>query len=203
MLGYHARHDGRRDSWTVSSMRLGGEPVGWRGLTLLAAAGVVGVILAIHGWAGRGSAVVPVSVPSGPASAAGTAAGASPAPASPGSAASHSTPASPSASPSSSLGPLLSAEPYASYSYQVWPGAPSTAAKQALTGLAVTVHRQPAGLSVTAGVNGQASPAPHLYPAGARVYVVEASMGDDSGNSDFNLGDDGLVITDSAGRIVG
>ncbi len=184
-------------------MRLGGEPVGWRGLTLLAAAGVVGVILAIHGWAGRGSAVVPVSVPSGSApAAAGKAAGASQAPASPGPAASPSTPASPSASPSSSVGPLLSAEPYASYSYQVWPGAPSTAAKQALTGLTVTVHRQPAGLSVTAGVNGQASPAPHLYPAGARVYVVEASMGDDSGNSDFNLGDDGLVITDSAGRIV-
>jgi hypothetical protein len=79
----------------------------------------------------------------------------------------------------------------------------SAAAKQALTGLAVSVHRQSAGLSVTAGVTGQAPPAPHVYPTGARVYVVEASMGDDSGSSDYNLGDDGLVVTDSAGRIVG
>jgi|ERR1035438_2957639 hypothetical protein len=185
-------------------MRLGGDPVGRWGLTLLTVAGVVGVILAIHGWAGRGSAVVPVSVPSGSASAAGgKASGASSGPASSGPAASRSTPASSSASPSSSTGPLLSAEPYASYSYQVWPGTLSTAARQALTGLTVTVHRQSAGLSVTAGANGQASPTPHLYPTGARVYVVEASLGDDSGNSDFNLGDDGLVVTDSAGRILG
>jgi hypothetical protein len=35
------------------------------------------------------------------------------------------------------------------------------------------------------------------------VYVVEASMGDDSGNSDYNLGDDGLIVTDAAGRVVG
>jgi hypothetical protein len=34
------------------------------------------------------------------------------------------------------------------------------------------------------------------------VYVIEASMGDDSGNSDYSLGDDGLAVTDSQGRIV-
>jgi hypothetical protein len=37
---------------------------------------------------------------------------------------------------------------------------------------------------------------------GARVYVVEASLGDDSGNADYNLGDDGLVVTNAQGRIV-
>jgi hypothetical protein len=41
-----------------------------------------------------------------------------------------------------------------------------------------------------------------LYPLGARVYVVEASLGDDSGNSDYNLGDDGIIVTDAHGRIV-
>jgi hypothetical protein len=35
-----------------------------------------------------------------------------------------------------------------------------------------------------------------------RVYVVEASLGDDSGNSDYSLGDDGLVVTDAQGRII-
>ncbi len=172
------------------------------GLTLLAAAGVVGVILAIHGWAGRASGVVPGALPAGSGSTAGrVAAGPSSGPsASPSSHPAASASAAPSTS--SSAGPLLSAEPYASYAFQVWPGTLSTAARQALTGLAVSVHRQPAGLSVTAGVVGQASASPHVYRTGARVYVVEASMGDDSGNSDFNMGDDGLVVTDSAGRIV-
>jgi hypothetical protein len=183
-------------------MRLGGDPVGRWGLTLLAVAGVVGVILAIHGWAGRASGVVPAALPGSSGSPAGrVTAGPSSGPsASPSSHPATSASAGPSAS--SSTGPLLSAEPYASYAFQVWPGTLSTAAKQALTGLAVTVHRQSVGLSVTAGVAGQAAAAPHVYRAGARVYVVEESMGDDSGNSDFNIGDDGLVVTDSAGRIV-
>jgi hypothetical protein len=183
-------------------MRLGGDPVGRWGLTLLAVAGVVGVILAIHGWAGRASGVGPAALPGGSGSTAGrVAAGPSSGPSA--SPSSHpATSASAAPSTSSSAGPLLSAEPYASYAFQVWPGTLSTAAKQALTGLAVSVRRQPAGLSVTAGVAGQAAASPHVYRTGARVYVVEASMGDDSGNSDYNIGDDGLVVTDSAGRIV-
>ena len=72
----------------------------------------------------------------------------------------------------------------------------------ALIGLSVTVHRHGTGISVTAGVNGQAASAPQYYPVGARVYVVEASLGDDSGNSDYNLGDDGIIVTDAQGRIV-
>src|ERR1035437_8051520 len=44
-------------------MRLGGDPVGRWGLTLLAVAGVVGVILAIHGWGGRGSGGFPAALP--------------------------------------------------------------------------------------------------------------------------------------------
>jgi hypothetical protein len=84
----------------------------------------------------------------------------------------------------------------------VWPGTPSASAQAALTGLSVTVHRTTGGLSVIAGVNGQPAGSPHVYPGGTRVYVVEASMGDDSGASDYNLGDDGLVVTDAQGRIV-
>jgi hypothetical protein len=56
-------------------------------------------------------------------------------------------------------------------------------------------------LSVVAGVNGQPGSG-HFYPGGARVYVVEAALGDDSGNTDYNLGDDGVVVTDAQGRIV-
>jgi len=76
------------------------------------------------------------------------------------------------------------------------------AAKAALTGLSVNVHRLTSGLSVTAAVNGQQSGPAHFYLHGVRVYVLEAAMGDDSGSSDYNLGDDGLVVTDAQGRII-
>jgi hypothetical protein len=70
-----------------------------------------------------------------------------------------------------------------------------------MTGLSISVRRTGSGISVTAGVSGQPG-APHAYPGGARVYVVEASLGDEAGNSDYNLGDDGVVVTDAQGRIV-
>ncbi len=70
-----------------------------------------------------------------------------------------------------------------------------------MTGLSISVHRTGSGISVKAGVSGQPGAA-HVYAGGARVYVVEASMGDEGGNSDYNLGDDGVVVTDAHGRIV-
>jgi len=100
------------------------------------------------------------------------------------------------------VGPLLNSEPYANAAYLIWPGRPSAAAQQALTGLKVSVHRLGTGLSVAAGVVGQSLPASRPYPGGARVYIVESSLGDDSGNTDYSLGDDGLVVTSADGRIV-
>jgi hypothetical protein len=187
-------------------MRLGSEPVGRWGIALLAVTGIAGLLLAWHGWTGRSATVTP--------SLAGRAASSVPARGTPGATASPApAPASsapPSASPAASpgpaasakAGPLLSSEPYASVTYQVWPGPPSASATQALTGLKVAVHRQGSGLLVTAGVIGQPTAAPHLYVGGARVYIVEAALGDDSGNADYNLGDDGLVVTNAQGRIV-
>jgi hypothetical protein len=34
------------------------------------------------------------------------------------------------------------------------------------------------------------------------VYFIEASLGDDSGNSEYNYGDDGVLVTNADGRIV-
>lgn len=185
-------------------MGITSRPASPLGLALLAATAVVGVVLAVHGWSGRHPGVPPGAVGSGngPGNAA-------PAPsrspsASP--AASHSPGPSPSSgdagSPAASPGPLLSSEPYASYSYLVWPGTPSASAAAALAGLSVSVHRVSGGISVTAGVIGQATQAPRIYARGARVYIVEGSMGDDSGNSDYNLGDDAIVVTDTQQRIL-
>ena len=181
-------------------MRLGGEPVGRWGIALIAIAGAVGVVLGVHGWSARGSAITPAlasgSRPAASAPAASAAPASSPARQGPSASASSPSPAQPGA------GPLLSSEPYASSAFQIWPGRPSVAAKAALTGLNVSVRRHGNGIAVVAGVAGQPAGAPHIYATGARVYVVEASMGDDSGNSDYSLGDDGLVITDSKGRVI-
>jgi hypothetical protein len=192
-------------------MRIGGEPVGPKGLVLLGVTAAAGLALAAHGWSGRSAGLAPGSLAASGAPArasASASAGHSPGTRSP-SPAGRAADAAPSpgaaASPrasSAAPGPLLSSESFASYAFQIWPGTPSAAASSALTGLSISVHRTGSGLSVVAGVAGQPRPAAHFYPGGARVYVIEASMGDDSGNSDYNLGDDGLAVTDSKGRII-
>ena len=169
-----------------------------RGLALLAVTGLVGVGLAIHGWSVRGSAGLP-----------GPIAGRAPSVSSP--AATPSTSVAPSSrqvgptarpSPSITAGPLLSSQSFAQYAFEVWPGTPSSAAKTALTGLSVLVTREGNGIKVKAGVVGQASTSAQFYPNGAKVYVIEAALGDESGNTDYNLGDDGVIVTDAAGRIL-
>jgi hypothetical protein len=173
-------------------MRLGTESVGRWGLAILAAAGVLGVVLAVHGWSVRSTGLPRVTL------AGGRSAAAAPSTRPP-----QQGPTVPGHSPSADHHrPLLSAQPYANVAYQVWPGTPSAAAKAALTGLNVSVKQQGSALVVIAGVNGQAAPTPRRYAGGARVYVVESSLGDDSGNTDYNLGDDALIVTDARGGII-
>ena len=165
-------------------------------------------VLGVHGWSGRshalagaiGTSTAPAAASSAPPSGSG---GSGSAPASsPSAAPSSAAPAQgPGASPAPTPGPKLSAQSFASYSFQIWPGTPSPTAKLAETGLSISVKKQGSGLSVVAGVAGQSAPAAKYYPTGAKVYVIEATLGDDSG-SDFNLGDDGLIVTDSQGRIL-
>jgi hypothetical protein len=166
-------------------MRTPGGTVGPRGATVLLATALAGGLLGVHGWSARQSVPPPGALG--------------------GAGASSTTSTSPSGGGSAGrpagAGPLLSSQSYAPYSYLVWPGAPTTAAKTAMTGLSISVHRAGSGISVSAGVSGQPG-TPHTYPGGARVYVVEASMGDEAGSADYNLGDDGVVVTDAQGRIV-
>jgi hypothetical protein len=189
-------------------MKFTGKPAGPLAVALLGVTALAGIVLAVHGWSGRHS-----GLPPGALAGTGSSPAASARPALPGRAARPSAPAAgssapapppagPGASPAVGAGPLLSAQSYAQYSFRVWPGTPGTAARAALTGLSVKVRRQGSGITVTAGVLGQPAGAPRIYARGAVVYVVEASMGDDSGNSDYSLGDDGLVVTDAQGRIL-
>jgi hypothetical protein len=188
-------------------MNTGKLPVGPRGLILLTVTAVAGLALAVYGWSGRGSGVPPGALtgaisPSSPrvppsASPSGSASPSSSA----GPASRTGTPGTQGTTPPAHPGPKLSSQPFASYAFRIWPGARNAAAQAALTGLSISIRQRGSGISVTAGVSGQPGTS-RLYPTGARVYVVEASMGDDSGGSDYSLGDDGLVITDAQGRIL-
>lgn len=168
-------------------MRTSSRSVGPRGVTLLLVTAVVGTVLAAHGWVNRTSGVAPGAL--------GAASSSTPPAAPPGG-------GSPAQSNAARVGPSLSSESFAPYAFLVWPGPQSAAAKSAMTGLSIAVHRTGSGISVEAGVASQQQAPAHSYVRGARVYVVEASMGDEAGNSDYNLGDDGVVVTDAQGRIV-
>jgi len=195
--------------------------VGPRGLAILVLAGIAGILLAILGWSQRGTGLVGTSVGGlgGPAPARTSAPAhtSAPAPATapastPATATEPSSQASPAQASSTppavqpsakaSVGPWLGSEPYASYAYLVWPGTLSATSQQAMSGLTISVTRKAGGISVVAGVTGQQLPPAQFYPGGAKVYVIESALGDDSGQLDYNLGDDGLVVTNGQGQIV-
>ncbi len=184
--------------------RQAGRPLG---LALLAITGLVGFVLAVHGWSGRNGGLAPGTLTG--ASSSSVAKAGPPQPSRPAGSSGRAGPTAPAAasqapggSTAASPGALLRDQSYAQYAYRVWPGTPGPAAQAALTGLSVKVRGQGSGIVVTAGVSGQPGGAPRFFAHGTAVYVIEASLGDDSGNSDYSLGDDGLVITDAHGRIL-
>jgi len=195
-LPYHALSGSQRGD---SDMRIAGESVGRRGAAALSAAAVVAALLAVHGYGHPGSlgvagGVIPTGQASPTPSASGTKPNSSP-----------SASVSPSASPSGSAtpGPLLSSTSYASYTYQLYPGTPSTTARQALAGFSFTA--QPSQGSVTFTLSfagGSQPPISKSYPASDHIYFIEASFGDDSGNAEYNFGDDGYIATDASGHVV-
>lgn len=198
-------------------MRLRPDRVGSRALALLVVTGAVGIGLAIHGY-GRGGvtgtgglgALASTSGSHGHTSS-GTSAPASPAPArhsSPSTtktsgAGSSTTNSSSSTAPAQRIGPLLSSTPYAQYAFQVYPGPETSQTRLATAGFKIQV--QPRGgamqLRVAATGSGQGAQTSN-FAFGDHVYFIEASLGDDSGNLEYNFGDDGLVITDAQGHIV-
>jgi hypothetical protein len=157
-------------------------------LTVLSIAGVAGLAFAILGWTQRGTGLVAPLVTGSPSAAASQ-------PASPAAPGSASPPAA---------GPQLSSEPYASFAYQAWPVASATG-KIALSGWTLTITRENGGIAVKAALDGRAmSSVSHFYLGGARVYALDSNLGDDTGgDTDYNNTDDGLVVTNAQGQVLG
>ena len=152
--------------------------LGPRGLTVLSIAGVAGVAFGILGWTQRGTGLVAPLVSAAPSA---------------------------SAAASPAAGPELSTQPYASFAYLVWPGPVSATGKIALSGWALTVTRKAGGITVKAVQNGTPmASVSHYYPGGAKVYILDSDLGDDAGpGTDYNDTDDGLVVTNAQGQVLG
>jgi len=185
----------------VPKVRIAGEAVGRRGAVAVSVAAVAAALLAVHGYGNPGSLGVGASgaLPTGHGSPSSSGSGGAPT-ASPSASASS----APSPSAAATPGPLLSSTQYAGYTYQLYPGTPSVTARQALAGFSFTAS--PSNGSVQFTLNSLAGGPPPVnkkaYPAGDHIYFVEANFGDDSGNSEYNFGDDGVVVTDASGHVV-
>lgn len=180
-------------------MRIGPDRVGFRGLLLLAAAALVGIGLAVHGY-GRGVVVGSAgiqalrSTDSPSPSHAGTRHQTSP----------PATAASPSPSgPSQKLGPLLSSTQFAGYAYRIYPGPETSRTRQATAGFTVQVNPRAGAIVVSIAPTGSNQSAQTAtYPSSDRVYFIETTFGDDATDVDYNGGDDGLVVTNAQGYVV-
>ena len=163
-------------------------------MTVLTIAGVAALAFGIQGWTQRGTGLVTPLVTGSPSATAASPSATAPSPAAPGS-----------ASPSAAAGPPMSSEPFASFAYQVWPGPASATAKLALSGWTLTITRESGGIAVKASLDGRAMPSvSHFYPGGATVYALDSNLGDDTGgDTDYNNTDDGLVVTNAQGQVLG
>jgi hypothetical protein len=180
------------------SLRVGSEVVGPWGLALLALGAALAGSLAVLG-AGNGglpaaSSALPSQAGRAPSTTVAHHARRSPAPAK-----THAS----QGSVTQKLGPPLSSTPYAPYAFRVYPGPRSAATRQALAGFQVRVTPEGTRFKLTVLLVGSGQRAvSKTYPVGDRVYFIEASLGDDAGSSELNLGDDGILVTNPQGRIV-
>ncbi len=184
------------------TMRIAGETVGRRGAAAISLAAVAAAVLAVHGYSSPGALSLAGSSALGPGHGSNLSPTAKTTP-SPSAAPTSSASASPQPSGTATPGPLLSSTAYASYTYQLYPGSPSTQARLALAGFSYTAHRSGSSVAFTLFISGGGqAPVKNTYPASDHIYFVEANLGDDSGSAEYNFGDDGLIATDSTGHVV-
>ncbi len=110
----------------------------------------------------------------------------------------------PSGSPPPAVGPLLSEMWYASRAYQVYPAMPSARTDRALTGFRLSFRDVgPATEEVTVTDLQDNTAQTATFDRSDRLYFIETRLGDDGFDGETNLSDDGFVLTDARGHIIG
>ncbi len=176
------------------TIRILGESVGGLGASALGVTGLAAALLAVYGFHAPGLSL-PGSQSPASHSIPGQASSPTPGPSA------RPTP-TPSASASPKVGPLLANTAYGPYAFQIYPGHPSSNAQLAMAGFQITVTPSGGKLQLVAKT-GSGSPIRQSYAGGDKIYFIEANLGDDSGNAEFNFSDDGIVATDAAGHVLG
>lgn len=183
-------------------MRIGSESIGRRGIALLSLTAVGSIGLALHGY-GQGASTGSSSLS---AVAAGPSTSSSSSQSSPRKTSTSTTAAAGNSSTTTTtpkLGPLLSSTQYASLAYKIYPGTPNSKTKLATTGFSIQVKSSGNHEVLSVGLAGSSSPPQtSTIQKGDSVYFVETTLGDDSGNSDYSGGDDGVIVTNPQGRII-
>ncbi len=188
-------------------MRIGSENIGKGGAAVLTVAALGAIGLAFHGY-GHGISPTGASLSVGSASPAPTSTTSAKSGTTSSTASTAANGGAPSQNSTTSttapkLGPLLSSTQYASVAYQVYPGPESAQTKTATAGFNISVKVSGNNEIVSVSVPGSSSaPQTSTFQKGDSVYFVETSLGDDSGSSDYSMGDDGIIVTNSQGRII-
>jgi hypothetical protein len=97
---------------------------------------------------------------------------------------------------------LFSNQPYAPYSYLIYPGTPSPQAQAALSGFKIsTTQLQNGSAMVTLVLVSTGSNQTIILKPGYKLYFIETSFGDDSFGGESSLGDDGYVTVNPNGYV--
>ena len=103
-----------------------------------------------------------------------------------------------------STGLLLSAQPYASKAYQVFPGPLSAAATRALDGFTLTTKDLGSSSTQVTLTAKKADYKTQVFTvsAGQKLYFIETSLGDDEASQDYDYDDDYAIVVDANGYIL-
>jgi len=179
------------------------------GIGVLAVVGVIGIVLGAHGWSVRNSGTVGgnFSAVGGSSSSSSTTSTTSPpsngTPSSTTQPQSTTSTSTPSGSSSNSSGPTLASAGYTPYAYEIYPARETASTKLALAGFKYVIHTQGAGIALKLTVAGSGQTAAQKsYPSTDKIYFIDTTLGDDSGDADYSYGDDGLIATNASGHIV-
>jgi hypothetical protein len=97
---------------------------------------------------------------------------------------------------------LFSNQPYAPYSYLIYPGTPSPQAQAALSGFNIsTTQLQNGSTMITLVLFSTGSNQTIILKPGYKLYFIETSFGDDSFGGESSLGDDGYATVTPNGYV--
>ena len=174
------------------------------GIAVLVVVGVIGIILGAHGWSVRNSGAVGgnLSALSGTNGSTTTTTPSSKG-TQPGSSTTQPQSTTSTSTPSSKSTQTLASAGYAPYAYEIYPAKETASTKLALAGFSYTIHPQGSNVALKLVIaGGGQTAAQKTYPSTDKLYFIDTTLGDDSGNADYSYGDDGLVATDTGGHIV-